>query len=124
VFDVTLAELVAEARRDRAAGERDGWARADQAFGDHAAKFLAWAYDRGRWSFIVTEAKRSRRSAPRRANQRRGWPAPSGTSCSDAQLSARQAWAVAQLDKIRQTSDFEQRYALQMALDAALQTCQ
>jgi hypothetical protein len=45
-------------------------------------------------------------------------------SCSDAQFSARQTWVVAQLDKIRQTSDFDQRYQLQTALESALQTCQ
>jgi hypothetical protein len=44
--------------------------------------------------------------------------------CSDGQFSARQAWVVAQLDKIRQASDFDQRYALQTALESALQTCQ
>jgi hypothetical protein len=67
VFDVRLDELVAEARRDRAAWERDGWARAAQAFGESATTFLAWAREHRRWSFVVAEAREAVCAKPREA---------------------------------------------------------
>jgi hypothetical protein len=67
VFDVMLDELVAEARRDGAAWERDGWARVAQAIGDNGATFIAWARDHRRWSFIVAEAAEAVCAKPREA---------------------------------------------------------
>jgi hypothetical protein len=56
MFEAIVDELFASARRDRAAWERDGWARAAAAVAPHARAFLDWARDHRRWRFVVAEA--------------------------------------------------------------------
>jgi len=55
-FDALLEALAEEARRDRAAWARDGWARVARAVSSEADAFLAWARAHRRWSFVVAEA--------------------------------------------------------------------
>jgi hypothetical protein len=48
--------LAADARSDREAWSREGWARAAAATSSCASDFLEWARAHRRWSFIVAEA--------------------------------------------------------------------
>lgn len=55
-FEALVERLAAEARADRAAWARDGWARAAHAVAGDAAPFVDWARDHRRWRFVVAEA--------------------------------------------------------------------
>ena len=56
MFDALVERTAAEARADRAAWERDGWARVHEAVAADAAAFVEWARDHRRWRFVVAEA--------------------------------------------------------------------
>jgi hypothetical protein len=56
-FEALVERTAAEARADRAAWARDGWARVAGAVGgDAAAAFVDWAREHRRWRFVVAEA--------------------------------------------------------------------
>ncbi len=55
-FEALVERMVAEARADRAAWARDGWARAAAAIAGDARAFVDWARDHRRWRFVVAEA--------------------------------------------------------------------
>ena len=56
MFAALVEKTAAEARADRAAWTRDGWARVHEAIADDAAAFVEWARDHRRWRFVVAEA--------------------------------------------------------------------
>ena len=55
-FETLIDTLAAEARADRDAWERQGWARCSAAVSPVAAEFLEWVREHRRWSFILAEA--------------------------------------------------------------------
>lgn len=66
-FDALVERLAIRARADRAAWERDGWARAAEAIAGHEAPFVEWARDHRRWRYVVAEAAEAVCAKPREA---------------------------------------------------------
>ena len=66
-FEGLIERLCARARADRAAWQRDGWARAAEAVDGQAAPFVEWAREHRRWRYVVAEAGETVCAKPREA---------------------------------------------------------